>query len=311
MNAIRMHAHGGPSSLRYEEAPLPVLESGDALVRVYASGITPTELNWDETYKTCDGAVRLPSIPGHEFSGIVEAIANEVTEKIRVGDAVFALTSFCRNGSDAEYVAVRAADLAPKPQTLDHVQAATVPLSALTAWQALFDHAHLKIGQRVLIHGAAGGVGSFAVQLAHWRGAYVIGTASAKDTDFLYQLGASEIIDYQKERFEEATGDIDLVIDTIGGETRERSWSLLRPGGTMISLVGPVSRVKAAEYGVSAVFFIVRPSRTQLIQISELIDSGTLRPIVDEVFPLDRARAAFERGLSGGKHGKLVLRVVH
>lgn len=311
MEAIRIHARGGPSLLRYEEAPRPILQPGDALVRVYASGITPTELNWDETYKTCDGADRLPSIPGHELSGVVQAVADDANAEVRVGEAVYGLTSFCRNGTDAKYVAVHAADLAPKPQTLNHTQTAAVPLSALTAWQALFDHADLKPDQRVLVHGAAGGVGTFAVQLAQWRGAYVIGTASEKDFDFLRQLGADQLIDYKKVQFEEATSDIDVVIDTIGGVTRERSWSVMRPGGILISLVGPVSQEKAAQHGVRAVFFIVTPSRHQLIKIAELIDSGTLRPIIAATFPLDRAQEAFERGLRGGNRGKLVLRIIH
>ena len=311
MKAIRIHARGGPTLLRYEEAPRPILEPGDAFVRVHASGITPSELNWDETYKTCDGADRLPSIPGHELSGVIEAVSDDVNPEIRVGDAVYGLTSFCRNGTDAEYVAIHAADLAPKPQTLDYARAAAVPLSALTAWQAFFDHAHLTTGQRVLIHGAAGGVGTFAVQLANWRGAYVIGTASEKDFDFLRQLGAGELIDYKKVPFEEATKDIDVVIDTIGGETRERSWSVMKPGAILISLVGPVSQEKAAQHGVRAVFFIVTPSRNQLIQISELIDSGILRPIIAATFPLDKAQEAFEKGLRGGNRGKLVLHITH
>ncbi len=311
MEAIRIHARGGPSLLRYEEAPRPILEPDDALVRVYASGITPTELNWDETYKTCDGADRMPSIPGHELSGVVQAVADDANAAVRVGEAVYGLTSFCRNGTDAEYVAVHAADLAPKPQTLDHIQTAAVPLSALTAWQALFDHADLKPDQRVLVHGAAGGVGTFAVQLAHWRSAYVIGTASEKDFHFLRVLGADELIDYKNVHFEEATSDIDVVIDTVGGETRERSWRVMRPGGILISLVGPVSHERAAQHRVRAVFFIVRPDRNQLIKIAELIDSGTLRPIITATFPLDRAQEAFERGLRGGNRGKLVLRIIH
>lgn len=311
MEAIRIHARGGPALLRHEEAPRPILEPGDALVRVYASAITPTELDWDETYKTCDGAQRLPSIPGHEFSGVIEALADEAGADLRLGDAVYGLASFCRNGTDAEYAAVRAADLAPKPRTLDYVQAAAVPLSALTAWQALYDHADLKAGRRVLIHGAAGGVGAFTVQLAHWSGAYVIGTASERDFLFLRQLGADELIDYKKERFEEATRDIDIVIDTIGGQTRECSWSVMRPGGILISLVGPVSQKEAARHGVRAVFFIVASARHQLIEIAELIDSGVLRPIVSATFPLDKAKEAFEQGARGGNRGKLVLRVFH
>src|SRR5262245_55053393 len=196
MKAIRLHREGGPEQLVYEEAPEPKLGAGDALIRVHATGITPAELTWAETYRHCDGSERLPAIPGHEVSGVVESLADAVTD-VHIGDEVYALTSFCRDGSSAEYVAVRAADCAQKPKTLGHAQAAAVPLSALTVWQAFFDHAHLAAGQRVLIHGAAGGVGTFAVQIAHWHGAYVIGTASEKNRDFLLSLGADEVIDYQ------------------------------------------------------------------------------------------------------------------
>src|SRR5215468_10690556 len=197
MKAIRLHRQGGPEQLVYEDAPKPEAGAGDALVRVCATGITPAELAWAETYRKCDGSERLPAIPGHEVSGVVDSVADGVSD-VTIGDEVYALTSFCRDGAAAEYVAVRAADLAPKPKTLDHAQAAAVPLSALTVWQAYFDHAHLAPGQRVLIHGAAGGVGTFAVQLAHWRRAHVIGTASAKNRDFLLGLGADEVIDYQQ-----------------------------------------------------------------------------------------------------------------
>ena len=178
MKAVRLHREGGPEQLVYEDAPEPVLGAGDALIRVHATGITPAELTWADTYRNCDGSERLPAIPGHEVSGVVESVAHGVSD-VSIGDEVYALTSFCRDGAAAEYVAVHAADLAPKPKTLDRVQAAAVPLSALTVWQAFFDHARLAPGQRVLIHGAAGGVGSFAVQIAHWHGAYAVGTASA------------------------------------------------------------------------------------------------------------------------------------
>src|SRR5262245_41999782 len=165
MKAIRLHTQGGPEQLVYEDAPKPELGAGDALIRVHATGITPAELTWAETYTNCDGSERLPAIPGHEGSGVVESVADGVGD-VTIGDSVYALTSFCRNGGAPEYVAVRAVDLAPKPKTLDHAQAAAVPLSALTVWQAFFDHARLVSGQRVLIHGAAGGVGAFAVQIA-------------------------------------------------------------------------------------------------------------------------------------------------
>src|SRR5262245_2067074 len=213
MKAIRLHKQGGPEGLVYEDAPMPEIGAGDALVRVHATGITPAELTWPETYRNCDGTERLPAIPGHEVSGVVESVADGV-EVVAPGAEVYALTSFCRNGAAAEYVAVHAASLAPKPKTLNHAQAAAVPPSALTVWQSFFDHARLASGQRVLIHGAAGGVGAFAVQIARWRGAYVIGTASAENHDFLLSLGANEVIDYRQTRFEDAVHDVDIVLDT-------------------------------------------------------------------------------------------------
>ena len=187
MRAIRMHTRGGPELLTFEDVPKPALQPGDALVRVIATSITKTELTWDESYTDCDGRPRIPTVPGHEFAGIVDALAPEAAS-VRVGDAVYALSSFCRNGSAAEFIAIRAADLAPKPQSLNFEQAAAVPLAGLTAWQALFDHAQIEKGDRILIHGAAGGVGTYAVQLANWKGAEVFATGSANDHNFLPQL---------------------------------------------------------------------------------------------------------------------------
>jgi len=308
MKAIRMHTQGGPELLVYEDAPKPSLQPGDALVRVIATSITKTELTWDETYTDCDGRPRIPTIPGHEFAGIVDTLAPE-TEGVSVGDAVYALSSFCRDGSAAEFIPIRAADLAPKPHSLDFEQAAAVPLAGLTAWQALFDHAQIEKGQRVLIHGAAGGVGTYAVQLANWKGAEVIATASAKDHNFLRELGASEVIDYSHEHFEEKVKDVDVVLDAVGGETEQRSWGVLRRGGILIGIVGPVAAEKAASLGLRAAFFIVEPNRAQLIQLGDLIDKGTLRVVVGAVLPLVRAREAFEQASTGHKRGKIVLQV--
>jgi NADPH:quinone reductase-like Zn-dependent oxidoreductase len=311
MKAVRLHKEGGPEQLVYEDAPKPQLGAGDALIRVHATGITPAELSWADTYRNCDGSGRLPAIPGHEVSGVVESVAHGVTD-VSIGDEVYALTSFCRDGAAAEYVAVHAADLAPKPKTLDLVQAAAVPLSALTAWQALFDHARLAPGQRVLIHGAAGGVGGFAVQIARWHGAYVIGTASAENRDFVLGLGANEVIDYQHVQFEEAVRDMDVVLDTIGGGTRERSWQVLKPGGILVSLPEPIPESEAAahgQHGRRGVFFIVRPDREQLGRLATLIDSGAVRPVIAQTVPLAEAREAFERGVAGHIRGKLVLAV--
>jgi NADPH:quinone reductase-like Zn-dependent oxidoreductase len=223
---------------------------------------------------------------------------------------VTGLLTFCRNGSAAEFIAIRAADLAPKPHSLNFDQAAAVPLAGLTAWQALFYHAQIEKGKRVLIHGAAGGVGTYAVQFANWKGAEVIATASAKHHDFLGELGASKVIDYTHERFEEKVQDVDVVLDTIGGGTEQRSWSVLRRGGILIGIVGPVAAEKAGpRSGVRGAFFIVEPSRTQLIEMGHLIDKGTLRVVVRTVLPLARAREAFEQGLAGHGRGKIVLQV--
>ncbi len=308
MKAIRLHARGGPEQLVYEDAPDPSLRNDDALVRVHACAITPTELTWTPTYTTRDGADRLPSIPGHELSGVVEAVG-AIAADVKVGDPVYALTDFWRDGAAAEYVTVRAADLAPKPPSLSDVQAAAVPLAALTAWQALFDHAGLAIGQEILIHGATGGVGSFAVQLAHWRGAYVVGTASAGNVGLAHELGADQVIDYTSARFEDKVHGADVVLDTVGGDTRERSWGVLRPGGVLVTIVGSASAEKAARYGVRGVDFIVKPSRAELIEIGRLIDNGKLRPLIEATFPLEKAREAFEHGAAGHNRGKIVLQV--
>jgi len=239
-------------------------------------------------------------------------VADDVGE-VSIGDEVYALTAFCRDGAAAEYVAVRAADLAPKPTTLDHAQTAAVPLSALTVWQAFFDHAQLAPRQRVLIHGAAGGVGGFAVQIARWYGAYVIGTASSENRDFLLRLGANEVIDYRQASFEQAVRDVDVVLDTIGGETRERSWQVLKPSGMLISLPGPIPEREAAAHnkrgGRHGVFFVVQPNREQLGKIAALTDSGAIRPVIAETIPLAKARQAFERGVASHTRGKLVLQV--
>lgn len=311
MKAIRLHREGGPEQLVYEDAPEPKLGPADALIRVHATGITPAELTWPDTYKNCDGSERLPAIPGHEVSGVVESVAAGLGD-VSIGEAVYALTSFCRDGAAAQYVAVHAADLAPRPRTLDAVQAAAVPLSALTVWQAFFDHGSLAPGQRVLIHGGAGGVGAFAVQIARWHGAYIVATASAENHGFLFGLGANEIIDYRRVRFEQAVGDVDLVLDTIGGETRERSWQVLKPGGLLITLPDAIPEGEASTHGKDGrrgVFFVVEPNRQQLCEIARLIDSGAVRPVVAATIPLAQARQAFERGAAGHTRGKLVLAV--
>ncbi len=309
MKAIRLHTQGGPEQVIYEDAPNPQLLEGDALVRVLAVSTTRGELDWPPTYNDEKGKPRTPSIPGHEFCGIVESLTPGHNH-LKIGEAVYALSSFFRDGAAAEYIAVHAADLAPKPSTLDAVQAAAVPLAGLTAWQAIFDHARLLPGQKILIHGAAGGVGTFAVQIAKWHGAHVIATASAKDTELLKNLGAHQIIDYKTEAFEEIVHDIDTVLDCVGGDTQDRSWQVLKRGGVLVSIAGESIEQPSPDLGVKGIFFIVKPSRSQLIEIGDLIDNGHIRIVIDAVLPLDQARQAFELALQSGKQGKVVLRVV-
>ena len=308
MKAVRIHGRGGPEQIFFEDAPLPEVRRGDVLVQVRATGITPAELTWDETYQNADGTPRIPSILGHEVSGMVERMAGDATD-FQIGDEVYGLPDFPRDGAAAEFVAVRAVNLALKPRSIPYTEAAALPLSALTAWQGLFEHGHLAAGQSVLIHGGAGGVGSLAVQLARWRGARVLATVSARDTAFVHSLGADVVIDYHATLFEDTLRDIDVVLDTIGGETRRRSWRVLRKGGVLVTLVSPIPSGEAEQNGARGIFFIVSGNRGQLDQISALVDGGKLKPVIAEVLPLARAREAFGHGAANHAPGKIVLQV--
>ncbi len=305
MKAICLRARGGPETLAYEEAPQPPPGKGEVLVRVHAAGVIHTELSWVPTWTTQAGEPRpLPVIPGHEFSGEIAALGDGVRD-VGVGDQVYGLNDWYRDGASAEYCVTRVADIARKPAGVDHVHAAATPISALTVWQGLVERAGLGAGQRVLIHGAAGGVGTFAVQLARWRGARVTGTASAANLDFVRSLGADEVIDYRAERFEDVVRDVDVVFDTVGGETLERSWGVLKPGGRLVTVAA--SGEQTTDERIRAAYFIVEPSRTQLAEIAGLIDGGTLGPVVGAVFPLAEARQAYQHK---PVRGKVVLRVV-
>jgi NADPH:quinone reductase-like Zn-dependent oxidoreductase len=310
MRAIRIHGRGGPDHLVYEDAPRPRPSPGQVLVRVYATGIIANELKWDATYQTPAGSPRALPIPGRDLSGVVEEVSPGVTTLVK-GSEVFAMLGYGRDGAEADYTLALPNELVPKPSTLDHVQAAAAPLSALTAWQALFDHAHLAKGQTVLIHGGVGGVGVFAVQLVHWAGAQAIATASASNRDLLHELGANETIDYTTTRFEKVVHDVDLVFDTVGGDTLQRSWQVIKPGGVLVSIVSPPPPAASIKgHDVRFAWFVVEPNRDELIQIGTLIDAGQLRPIVDKVFPLAQARQAYEQAAKGHTRGKIVLRVV-
>jgi NADPH:quinone reductase-like Zn-dependent oxidoreductase len=289
MRAVRLRAAGGPEQLDFEEIETPSPGAGEALVRVHAAAITRDELEWPVD--------RLPAIPSYELSGVVVALGPGAAG-VAVGDPVYALTGFDRDGVAADYAAVPAEYLAPRPRALGDVESAAIPLAALSAWQGLFDHGALQQGERVLIHGATGGVGQFATQLAHGRGAHVIATTSAVED--ARALGADEAIDHTRTRFEDAVEPVDLVFDTAGGDRLLRSPAVLKPGGRLVSV---------AEESPDATYFVVEPSREQLVELARLADAGELRPLVDGVFALADARAAFERSLGSGKRGKVVLRV--
>ena len=313
MKAIRMHAYGGPEVLRYEDAPTPAPGEGEVLVRVHAAGVNPVD--WKIREGRLGKTRPLPLILGWDVSGVVEALGAGVTG-FSVGDAVYSRPDIARDGAYAEYIVVREGELARKPASIDHVHAAAVPLAALTAWQALFDapapntSAGLQAGQTVLVQAAAGGVGTFAVQLARWRGARVVGTGSAHNAEFLRELGVDTFVDYGATRFEDVVRDVDVIFDTVGGETLERSWGVLRKGGVLVSIAGQPSASLAKEHGVRGNYVSVQPSASHLTQIAGLIDAGQVKPIVAKVLPLAAAQEAHELSKSGHVRGKIVLQVV-
>lgn len=307
MHALRIHERGGAELLVYEKAPRPFVGIGDVLLRVGGASLTPTELGWPSTWVDHAGRDRRPVIPAHEVSGVVEALGYGTTG-FAIGDAVYGLTDWYRDGAAAEYVAVAAAGLAPKPKSLGHVEAASVPLAGLTAWQALFDHGHLAAGQTVLVHGAGGGVGIFAVQLARATGARVVAAARGWSRDLVTGLGAEQFVDVETQQFEEALrAPVDLVFDLVGGIVLERSWSVIKPGGALVSVVEMPSAAKAKEHRVRGAFFVVDAHRQQLIELGQRLDAGELKTIVGATFPLERGRDAFQAKQAPGVAGKIVL----
>ena len=296
MKAIRIHNYGGPEVLKYEDAPRPQPQAGEVLVRVHAAGVNPIDWKVREGHMKDFWPHKFPLILGWDLSGVVEELGPgpAAAGRFKIGDEVYSIPDPTRNGAYADYIVVRESELALKPTSLHHIRAAAVPLAALTAWQSLFDTAQLQPGQRVLIHAGSGGVGHFAVQLAKWKGAYVFATASTKNQDLLRELGVDEPIDYTQQRFEDVARNIDIVLDTIGGETQERSWSVLKKGGNLVSLVQPPSEEKAKELGVRAAIIGAQPNGAQLAEIAKIIESGKLAPIIDRILPLSEVRRAHE-----------------
>ena len=302
MKAIRLHAPVGIEGLSYEDAPDPVPAFGDVLVKVHACGITPTELDWP-IWTDRAGHRRESIIPAHEFSGVVVALGYG-TAGVAVGDEVYGLIDGYRDGAAAEYIAIEARDVAPKPTTIDHVQAAAIPQAGLTSWQALFDHGHLTAGQTVVIHGAGGALGSVAVQLARSVGAHVIGTGRSTARACVLEMGADRFVDLEQDRWEEAVGEVDVVYDTVGGDALARSPAIVKPSGTLVTVMGPAPEVRR---DIRSVSFIREPNRAQLIELARLVDTGGLRPTVGAVYPLAEARTAFSAKASHRVAGKVIL----
>ncbi len=331
MKAIRLYEFGGPEVLRYEEAPIPVLQPGEVLVHIHAVGINPPDWYLREGYKDLPPEWRppvpLPIIPGSDVAGVVVAVATDV-QSFSVGDEVYGMVrfpSFGESAAYAEYVAAPASDLAIKPAGIDHVHAAGAPMSSLTAWQFLIELGHNEPnplqpkmhrpvplnGKTVLINGAAGGVGHFAVQLAKWKGAHVIAVASGTHEPFLSGLGVDEFIDYTKIPPEDIAHDVDLVLDTLGGPTTGRFLRTLKRGGALFPVfLGFSDTEEAAKLNITVSMTQVRSNGLQLAELGHLLDAGTVRVAIDSKFPLSDAREAHEHAASGHIQGKIVLTIV-
>jgi NADPH:quinone reductase-like Zn-dependent oxidoreductase len=307
MKAVRIHRFGPPDIISLDDVPKPEPNSGEVVVRVNAAGVGP----WDALIRSGKSVLPqpLPLILGSDISGVVHSLGPAVAN-FKIGVEVFGVTNERFTGAYAEYAVAKAAMIAPKPKTLNHVHAASVPVVAVTAWQMVFDFAELSSGQAVLIHGGAGNVGGYAVQLAKHAGAVVIATASAENTPYVRRLGADGVIDYRARSFEEQVKEIDAVIDTVGGETLDRSYPVLKRGGIVVSAAVQPSKEKAEHYGVRAVFFLAQVTTQRLTMIREMIDAGVLQSEVGEVLWLDEARKGHEM-LEGAPHrrGKIVIKI--
>lgn len=309
MKAVFLEKKGGTDCLVSGEIPRPTPRSGEVLVKVHATAVMPTELDWMPTFNTPSGQPRpFPIVLSHEFSGVLD-LSNGAANGLKAGDEVYGVNDWFANGAQAEYCVVSPKVLALKPKSLNHAEAAVVPISALTAWQALFEKGQLERKQRVLIHGAAGGVGTFAVQLARWRGAHVTATASSGNIDFVRALGADVIIDYHKIRFEDVVCDLDVILDAVGGETLERSWKVLKSTGKLITVASETEYTPLSQRSRDA-FMLVRADGTQLAEIGHMIDAGELRVFLEGVYPLEQAKDAYARAQQGKMRGKIALNIL-
>jgi NADPH:quinone reductase-like Zn-dependent oxidoreductase len=307
MKAMKVSSAELGQALVAAEIPQPEPGAGELLIRVHAAGVTPTELGWYPTSHTKTGEPRTGAVPGHEFSGVVTSLGKDVAG-FEAGQAVYGMNDWFADGATAEFCVALPGSVAAKPATLTHQAAATVPIGALTAWQGLLERAKIQPGERVVVLGGAGAVGMFAVQLAHLHGACVIATASARDLDFAKQLGADEAIDYRTNNLEREKNRADVVFDAVGGKTLDDAWSLLKPGGRMVTIASDSEAT--TEQRVKAAFFIVEPNQTQLAAIAELLDAGTLKTSINTVVPLEEASNAYSGSARNrNAHGKMVVAV--
>lgn len=304
MEAMQVQQSKGEPFLRAAQVPKPTPGKGEVLVQVHAAGVTTTELGWDPTTHTKSGQERLNAIPGHEFSGVIAA-KGEGANDFAIGQPVFGLNDWYADGATAEFCVTVPSSIATKPAKLSDEEAATVPIAALTAWQGLFDRAKLQAGERLLVHGGAGAVGLFAVQLAHLHGAHVIATTSTRTVSFVKELGANEVIDYKKSRFEDLVREVDVVFDTVGGDTFDRSWGVLKPQGRIVTIAAGEN---STDPRVKKSFFIVEPNQKQLVEVGKLLDSGSLKTFVKATVPLAEAGAAYAKTIPQTlAYGKVVI----
>jgi NADPH:quinone reductase-like Zn-dependent oxidoreductase len=306
MKVIRLDNSSRTPILISDEASKPHPGPGEVLIEVAAAGVTLTELSWYPTTHTKTGEPRMGAVPGHEFSGVVAAVGEDVGH-LAAGHAVFGMNDWYTDGALAEFCVAPIFAIAPKPGSLTYAEAASVPIGALTAWQGLLDHARLRRGEHVLIHGGAGAVGAFAIQIAHLFGAHVTTTAAAANHDFVRHMGAECAVDYRQSPFEESVKDMDVVFDTVGGDTLARSWKVLKPGGRMVTAVS--SDENSTDPRVKSAFFIVEPNQKELVEIGRLMDARQLKAVVDSVIPLDKVVDLYGGKIARHGRGKVVAAV--
>lgn len=309
MKAIRIHEYGSLAMLKLEDIDIPQPSSTEVLIKVHASSVNPVDQKIISGEAEQKFPTKFPLTIGWDVSGVIEKLGTDV-KNLKVGDEVYGRPFPTKNGAFAEYIVTKAEWVSAKPKSVDHLKAAAIPLAGLTAWQGLFKFGHLDKGQKVLIHAAAGGVGTFAIQFAKWKGAYVIGTASSANLDFIKQLGADEVIDYHHEEFENLIEDVDLVLDLVGGETQKRSLDIIKEGGRLITTVMPQFIDDAKAKRIHLEGFTAQSYPADLKLIAELVDEGKIEPIISSILSLEDAAKAEELSENGHPRGKIVIKVV-